>query len=867
MMNHTPLTMRMCIRLLERWLAPDLADHVTGDLIEQRERGILWMLGETLSALWHLHARPQPGDGFVHTFLADLRIAARLLRRSPAFAIVSVITLGLAIGATTAIFSVIEPVLLRPLPYPSPEQLTFVWERNRDGTRENVGFATFHDLAEQSKTIERSAAIGSWEPTLSGNNNPERVSGDRVSWTYFRTLGVKPALGRDFVAEEDVPGHNQFVILSDGLWRRRFGADSSIIGKPIAIDGNPMTVVGVMPASFDNVASPTAQIWRALGYLNQPFACRTCHHLRMIARIRPNVSMAAVQLELDQIHARLEKEYPKDYASIGAKVVSVQDEMTRDMRPALLALSAAVFLVLLIAVANVVSLQLARAIRRGEEFAVREALGAGRSRLLQQLLTEGLLLAALGGIVGLGIAYLSLPLLVARLPVELPRLSAIHLNTASLAATTGVVLALAIVMGLAPSRRRGADLGSALRSGRRLSGGSHHATRASLVVAEVALAVMLLVSAGLMGRSLVRLLGVNAGFDATHLLTLEINSTGANYRTNESIYAYHDRVREAVGAIPGVKSVAVSNQIPLGGNVDMYGVIDPDNVPANPELAPAGDRYTVSTNYLATMRIPVLAGRGFVPTDAMDTTNKIALVSTALAHRLWPNESALGKRIRIGAPEAPARTIVGVTGNVRHRGLDATTTQQLYIPERQLFFADNQEILIVRAEGDPAALAGSVRQAIAAIDPTQPIIKIATMDQVVAASTSQRRLALVLFGAFATAALLLAIAGIYGVLAGSVAERTREIGVRSALGATPSDIVALVVGQGGRLAVVGIVLGLAGSFALTRYLQSMLFGVAPNDPVTLVGVCALLGGVTLAACLIPAVRAARVDPSMALRSE
>ncbi|HTE43855.1 MAG TPA: FtsX-like permease family protein, partial [Gemmatimonadaceae bacterium] len=437
----------------------------------------------------------------------------------------------------------------------------------------------------------------------------------------------------------------------------------------------------------------------------------------------------------------------------------------------------------------------------------------------------------------------------------------------SLAATTGIVLALAIIMGLAPARRREEDLGGALRSGRRLSGGGHHATRASLVVAEVALAVLLLVSAGLMGKSLVRLLGVNAGFDATHLLTLEINSTGANYRTNESIYAYHDRVREAVGAIPGVRSVAVSNQIPLGGNVDMYGVIDPENVPANPELAPSGDRYTVSASYLGTMRIPVLSGRGFTASDIADTTNKIALVSAALAQRLWPNQSALGKRVRVGGPDAPARTIVGVTGNVRHRGLDAVMTQQLYMPERQMFFADNQEILIVRTEGDPAAIAGSVRRAVAAIDPTQPIIKIATMDHVVAASTSQRRLALVLFGAFAGAALLLAIAGIYGVLAGSVAERTREIGVRSALGATPGDIVALVVGQGGRLAAVGIVLGLAGSFALTRYLQSLLFGIAPNDPATLAGVCVLLAGVTLAACLIPAARAARVDPSTALRSE
>jgi putative ABC transport system permease protein len=861
------MMLRFCIWLLERALSPDFAAHVVGDLIEQRDRGPLWILGETLSALWHLHARPQPGDGLLYTFLADLRIAARLLRRSPAFAIVSVLTLGLAIGATTAIFSVIEPVLLRPLPYPNPDRLTFVWERNRDGTRDNVGFPTFRDLAKQSKSIERAAVIGSWQPTLSDNGDPERLTGDRVSWTYFRTIGVQPVLGRDFLEEEDAPGHNQVVILSYGLWQRRFGGDKSILGKPISIDGNPMVVVGVMPASFDNVASPTAQIWRALGYLNQPFACRTCHHLRMIARVRPGVSLASAQTELDQIHAQLEKEYPKEYASVGALVVRVQNEVTRGTRPALLALSGAVLLVLLIAVANVVSLQLARAIRRGDEFAVREALGAGRSRLIRQLLTEGLLLSTLGALAGLAIAYVSLPLLVANLPQALPRLSAIHLDLGALGAVMAIVLVLAVVMGLAPARRRDEELGSSLRSGRRLSGTRNHATRASLVVVEVALAVMLLVSAGLMGRSLVRLLGMNAGFDATHLLTLEINSTGANYPTSEAVYAYHDRVREAVAAIPGVLNVAVANQLPLGGNMDAYGITDPANPPANPELVPSGDRYTVSAGYLATMRIPILAGRGFTASDVADTNTKIAMVSAALAQRVWPNESALGKQIRIGGADAPARTIIGVVGNVRHSGLDAETTMQWYIPERQMFFADNQEVLIVRTTGDPSAVSSAVRRVISAIDPTQPIVKLATMDQVVAASISQRRLALVLFSAFATAAMLLAVAGIYGVLAGSVAERTREIGVRSALGATPGNIIALVVGEGGRLAAIGIVLGLGGSFAMTRYIRTLLFGIAPNDPATLVGVCVLLSGVTVAACLIPATRAARVDPSSSLRSE
>jgi putative ABC transport system permease protein len=345
------------------------------------------------------------------------------------------------------------------------------------------------------------------------------------------------------------------------------------------------------------------------------------------------------------------------------------------------------------------------------------------------------------------------------------------------------------------------------------------------------------------------------------------NSIGPKYPTNASVFAYHERVRQAVAALPGVTSVALANQLPLGGNVDSYGVIDAANIPANPEMVPSGDRYVVSPSYFSTMHVPILRGRTFTAAEAIDTMNNVALVSVALATRMWPGQNPIGKRIILGGPKGAPRTVIGVVGNVRHAGLDATSTLQWYAPEAQWFFADNQETLIVRTNGDPAALANVVHKTIADIDPTQPIVKVATMDQVIATSTMTRHLALVLFAAFATAALLLAVAGIYGVLAGSVAERTREIGVRSALGAAPRDIVGLVVGQGGRLAAIGIALGLAGSFALTRFLRTFLFGVGPNDPVTLGGVVLLLGLVTLAACLIPAVRAARVDPSWALRSE
>ncbi|MGH9886092.1 MAG: FtsX-like permease family protein, partial [bacterium] len=620
---------------------------------------------------------------------------------------------------------------------------------------------------------------------------------------------------------------------------------------------------------FDNVVSPNAQIYRVLGYAaSQPFACRTCHHLRMIVRLKPTATFASAVTELDHLHAGMVREFPKEYASVGVAMPRLQEEMTRNFRPALLALGGAVLLVLLIAVANVVNLQLARAVRRREEFAIRLALGAGRGRLARQMLAEGLVLAAFGGLAGAVVTWLLLPLLISRLPANLPRLSAIRFNFSVASLIALAVLSLAVVMAVITSGGGDSQLSDSLRSSKRLSSTRQHVTRSTLVVVEVALAVMLLVSAGLVAKSLVKLLGVNAGFDATNVLTMEVDAIGPRYADNAVVYGYHDRVREAVRALPGVVSVAVANQVPLAGNVDMYGVLDVENPPPNPELVPSGDRYVISTDYLSTMRIPILKGRGFTAEDDREqVTTRVALVSQALAAKVWPGADPIGKRFRVGGPTAPERTVIGVTGNVKHGGLDATTTQQWYVPERQWLAPDNQVMLVVRTKGDPVALAASVRRAIATIDATQPVISIATMDELISTSTAERHLALVLFTAFAAAALLLAVAGIYGVLAGSVAERTREIGLRAALGATPREIVGLVVRQGGLLAVAGITIGLGAATLLSKYLTTFLFGVEPNDPATFIAVTVVLGAVTLAACAIPAVRAVRIDPSEALRCD
>jgi len=536
-------------------------------------------------------------------------------------------------------------------------------------------------------------------------------------------------------------------------------------------------------------------------------------------------------------------------------------------RPVMWAVLGASVLVLLIAAANVANLQLARAMRREEEFAIRAALGAGRARLAAQLLAEGIVLALIGGTCGLLVARVSLGVLIGRLPPGMPRLSAIHLDGAALAVGAGITLILGVVMGLAPVARDGrGPLGRALRSGRRLTGGRHVA-RAGLVVAEVALALMLLVGAGLLGRSLVRLMSVDPGFDATNVLTLQTQAVGPKYPDNVSVYTNHARIVDAVRQLPGVEHVGIVSQLPLGGNVDMYGVNAEDKPLANPELAPYADRYAVSPNYMTAMGIPINRGRGFTDADNNDAAPPVVIVSSGLASRIWPGADPIGKRVRMGDPKGPWRSVIGIAPNVRHRALDATDANQIYIPERQWQFADNVVDVVVRTHGNPSSLARAVRNAVQNVDVNQPITGLSTMEQVITTSTADRRLALLLFASFASLALVLAVAGIYGVLAGAVTERTREIGVRTALGATPGAILGMVLLQGARLATAGLLLGLIGALSLGRFLQSLLYGVGTMDPVTLAGVSLLLATVALAACLLPAMRALGIDPIAALRAD
>ena len=875
---------RLALWMLDRALPGRDGEAMIGDLLEERElrvqRGASpaslqwWWWREVVAALIIARRPRDPshdytGDAFMRRFAADLRQGARVLRRSPAFALVAMLMLALGIGMATAIFSVVRPVLLEPLPYPDPGRLMLVWERDREGARSHTSFATFADLSARATTLEGAAAIGSWAPTVAEGGDPERLAGERVSWRYFDILGARPALGRFFRPEEDAAGRNRVAVISHSLWRRRFGADSSIIGRSVPLGGVSHEVIGVLPADFENVTSPDVQIWRPLGYeASQPWACRTCRHLRMLARIDRSVAPETAREELSTLALSLAREHPRDYPAAGLHLAPLKDDVTRDSRPILLVLLAAVALVLLLAVASVVNLQLARALRRTREFAVRAALGAGRARLVQQLVAEGLVLAALGGIAGVMVAWLALPVLLARLPADLPRIEAVQLDGAALALAAMLTLGLGIAIGLVPAWAGGsASVFGALRSGGRDLGGRRHVARAALVSAQVALALVLLAGAGLLARTLGNLLSTHPGFEPQGLLALEVQATGPAYATNEAVYANHDRTRELIASIPGVTAVGTINQLPLGGNMDTYGIRAQDKPLENPALAPSGDRYVVSPGLMDALRVSIVRGRRFAAADFDSAAPPVVMLGASLARRIWGTDDVIGRRVQMGAADSPWREVVGIVRDVRHSSLDAEVNQQVWIPERQWSWADTDVTFVVRTSGDPGALASSVRAAVRAVDAGQPITRLATMEQIVAASTAQRRLALVLFAAFAATAVLIAAAGVYGVLAGSVAERTREIGVRSALGAPPHRILGLVVGQGSRLISAGLLAGLVGAIVLGRVLRTLLYGVAAGDPATLTAVVVLLVMVAAVASIAPVLRALRIDPATALRNE
>ena len=796
----------------------------------------------------------------------DAGHALRTLRQRPGFTAVSVLTLALGIGASTAIFSAVNPILFEPLPYPHAGRVMMIWDMRRDGARSFPAFGAYHELLGRSRSFDAIAVMKPWQPTMTSASQPERFDGQQVSAAYFHVLGVSPVLGRDFQASDDQPNGPNVVILSDALWRRRFSADSTVVGRQVTLDGNIYNVVGVMPGAFENVPAPAAEIWSPLQYdMSQGRAWG--HHLRMLGRLRPSFNRDQARRELNAIAHAPVKEFPRaPWASLkdGFIVNSLQNEVTEGLRPALLVVLGAVLLVLAIACVNVTNLLLARGAQRRGEFAMRAALGAGRARMIRQLLTESLLLAGLGGALGIVVSEFGVRALVALSPPGLPRVGAIRLDGAVFAFGMGITTLVGLVVGLIPAlqaSRRDVYAGMQ-RSSPRTTGG-HQLTRGTLVVAEVALALVLLVSAGLLLRSLKRLFAVAPGFDASHLLTMQVQTSGHRFDEDSATHRFFAQALEAVRRVPGVTAAAFTSQLPLSGDFDVYGVQFEPRANGNPEAADAF-RYAVTPGYFETIGIPLRRGRLLDQHDVAGAPGAV-LINESFAKRKFPGEDPIGRRVHVGSV---ACIIVGVVGDVKQTSLAVSPSDAVYITTKQWrTFADHAMSLVVRARGDAAALAPAVKNAIWSVDKDQPVIRVATMDHLVAASAAERRFALVLFEAFAIVALVLAATGIYGVLSGSVSERMREIGVRTALGASRSNILALVVRQGMALTGIGVSIGLGGAVAASHALVTLLFGVSRLDPITYAGVTALLAGVSVVACWVPAWRAARVDPSFTLRAE
>jgi len=815
-------------------------------------------------------ARSYGWEQTVGVFLSDLRHAARQLRNSPGFTVVIAATLALGIGATTAIFSAVNPILFEPLPYPRAASVVMISDFGPGGAPQDTTFGTFLELIERSRLLDAAAVSKPWQPTMIGDAEPERLTGQRVSAGYFRALGVTPILGRDFQPSDDRPDGPRVAILSDALWRRRLGADGSVIGKELTLDDKTFEVIGVMPGRFENVLAASAEIWAPLQYSTSltPDGREWGHHLRMIARLRPGVGLDRARSELDVIARSPLAEFPRvPWASLkqGLVVNSLQHEVTRAVRPALVAVLGAVLFVLAIACVNVTNLLLARGAQRRGEFAMRSALGARPSRLTRQVLTESVLVAVLGGALGMLVAEAGVHALVALSPAGLPRLGAIRVDgavfTFALVVTTLAGLLVGAVPALAASR---ADLQTALQQGSRRAAGGHQWTRRVLVVAEVALALVLLVSAGLLLRSIERLFAVDAGFDTTRLLTMQVQGSGRRLDSDAARLRFFEQILESVRKLPGVEAVALTSQLPLSGDRDGYGI----RLDGQHDLKDVSGalRYAVTPGYLDTMRIPVRRGRAL---DARDVAGapRAALVSESLAKRLLPDRDPLGQPIQFGPEEGPPYTIVGVIGDVKQTSLTIETDDAVYVAMPQWHWVDSVMTLVIRAHGDAASLTPAVRAAIWSVDRNQAIARVGTMDSLVARSEADRRFALILFEAFGLVALLLAATGIYGVLSGSVAERTREIGVRAALGASRLDILSLVARQGMVLMAVGMLIGVAGAVMASQALVTMLFGVSRLDPVTYGAVVLLLTLVSAVASAIPAWRAARVDPAITLRAE
>jgi putative ABC transport system permease protein len=819
---------------------------------------LLWhSLGAFADALW-LQPKRLEDEMF-----QDLRYGMRMLLKHRGFTAVAALTLMLGIGANTAIFSVVNAVLLRPLPFPEPERIVWLRESHPPSNlpQFSVTFPTFLDWRSQNRVFAQMAAYREDGFNLQAGDEPKRVNGARVTVDFFATLGVRPEVGRAFSPQEDAPGGERVVILSHAMWRQSFGGDPQLVGRQIKVDGQAHTVVGIMPPGF-RFPGDDVELW--LPYALDPKIGRGSHFLRVLGRLKPGATLEQARSELETIAVRLEQAYPDTNKGWRVFMQPLHEAISGQMQTPLQVLFGAVLFVLLIGCANVANLLLSRNAARERELAVRAALGAGRGRIVRQLLMESLVLALLGGAGALLLAAWGVKLLTTLGPRNIPRLKEASLDLPVLGFTLAVALMAGLIFGLAPAWQRSRlNINAALKDGARMAGAGARRLRQSLVVVEIAFALLLLIGAGLMLKSLARLQQVAPGFNAQGGLTMDINLALAKYTRREQRAAFLQQVLERLKTLPGVEFAGATHRLPLRGNSAIGFQIE--GRPPEPSQSKSVNWRSISPDYFRAMGAPLFAGRTFTEEEGWQKMSAV-IINQALQRRYWPDENPLGKRIKIGgAPDSPWITIVGVAADVKESGLNADTEAGLYLP---YVLAPHQAMtLVLRTGPEPLSLAAAAGAAIRQVDSEQAVSNISTLEQLLSETVAQPRFNTGLLALFALLALLLAAVGIYGVMAYAVSSRTQEIGLRMALGAQARDVLKLVVGQGMRLVAFGLALGLLAALGLTRWLKTLLFGVEATDPLTYAVIAALLAAVALLACYIPARRAMKVDPLVALRHE
>jgi predicted permease len=806
----------------------------------------------------------------METLLKDLRYGVRMLAKKPAFTIVVVAALAIGIGANTAIFSVVNSILLRPLPYPDPDRLVIVW---MDNARLNVdqdihSYANYADYRDQNQAFEQLATFAGISVNLTGVGEPERVIGLTASRSLFDVAGVDPVIGRTFSPDEEVPGQDRVVVLGYGLWQRRFGGEPGILGQEVSLSDVKRTVIGVMPRGFMFPHRDADEFWVPLAPDANRRNSRYGFGYYVVGRLKEGITLEQAKADMGAIAAHLTEQFPQ-LEGYGVNLVPLHQQIVGKVRPALLVLLGTVAFVLLMACANVANLLLARGAAREREIAIRSALGAGRLRLIRQLLTESVLISVLGGAAGLLLANWGLKALVALSPEDIPRRDQIGIDLRVLGFTLLISLLTGLVFGLVPALQASRlDLNESLKEGGRgTSGGGHsRRLRSALVVFEVAVSCVLLVGAGLMIRSFMRLQKVDLGFNPAHLLAMNFQLSRSKYQGRQSAEFFR-QLCERVESLPGVESAGGITAVFIEGLPNSSGFTIEGRPPLPTAEQTEAPTDFVTPSYFRTMGIPLLKGRELSEQDGPDS-QRVVIINNTFARRFWPSEEPLGRRFKFGDPDstAPWLTIVGIVGDMRRTGFDSEVRCEAFMPYTQRQFNIFME-LVVRTASDPRAIVGPVREMVASIDPNQPISHVRTMDQVLGGMIAQRRLNTLLFALFGVVALVLSGVGVYGIISYSVTQRTHEIGIRMALGAGRGEVLKLVVGNGMTLVGVGIGIGLISAAVLTRLMGTLLYGVSATDPVTFALISAILGTVALAACLVPARRATKVDPMIALRYE